>query len=512
MTAAPGEGPARMFETAHVVSDLKRLVFEGGLMKVLSQASKFILRVAGLMIMARLVTPDDYGVFAMIATLTGLLTMLSDAGLSSATVQKKNITHEEISTLFWVNVAIGSALACVMIVLGPVMARFYGDPRIAAPVAAMGLSYFISGFAAQHTALLKRQLRFRTLESISVAAQIAGAVAMLGSAYLGAGYWSLVLNVLTFRAANAALVLAASGWRPGPPSRARGVGSMLRFGRYLSGFNLVNYLHRNLDNILIGRYCSALDLGLYAKAYGMLRLPIMQIQDPISSLIIPALSRIQDDRERYRDYFLKATMAVVFVGMPLVAFTAIASREILLLLLGDRWIGAVPIFQALIPAAFVGTTDMISGWVFLSRGRTDLMLKLGIVNLAVVAAAFAYGIPGGPLGVATAYSVAYCLLSLPSMAFALRHSPVTLGAVISAVWRPAAISIASAIFVVWLETFFKYPRAALPLLAFKAVLYGAAFALCWYVVPGGRRYIGGLAAPALEAARRLMSRKPALTA
>ena len=91
-------------------------------------------------------------------------------------------------------------------------------------------------------------------------------------------------------------------------------------------------------------------------------MPIMQIQEPISSLVVPALSRLQDDPQRYRSYFLKATKAVVFVGMPLVAFTAIASREILLILLGERWLGSVPIFQALIPAAFVGTMDMITGW------------------------------------------------------------------------------------------------------------------------------------------------------
>lgn len=502
----------RLFETAHVVSDLKRLVLQGGIMKILSQATKFGLRVAGLVVMARLVTPGDYGVFAMVATLTGLLTMLKDAGLSMATVQSKLITHDDISTLFWVNIGVGAALAVIAAAFAPFLAHFYGDPRIIAPVTVVGLSFILAGLATQHTALLQRQMRFKTLETIGVVSQFAGGVAMLGSAYWGAGYWSLVLNVLVMRAANAALVVTTSGWRPGWPSRDGGAGAMLRFGRDLSGYNIVSYLQRNLDNILIGRYWSALDLGLYVKAYGLLRLPIMQIQEPLASLVVPALSRLQDDPKRFRGYFLKATMAVVFVGMPLVAFTAVAAREILLLLLGERWLGTVPIFQAMIPAAFLGTMDMICGWAFLSRGRADLMLRLGSVTFMIVAAAFVCGLPSGPLGVATAYSVAYCLLSLPSMAFALRHSPVSLGDVLAAVWRPAATSIAAALFVVRVKSMFAGPQAPIPLFAIEAALYCGTYALLWLVIPGGRKYVGALAAPMLDAVRGYLRKKPGLNA
>lgn len=512
MSREPGGDFERLFETAHIVSDLKRLVLRGGIMKLLSQAFKFGLRVAGLVVMARLVTPGDYGVFAMVATLTGLIAMLKDAGLAKATVQSKTITHEDINALFWVNVGVGAALACGTAALAPALAWFYGDPRITAPVAAMGFSFFFSAFATQHTALLHRQLRFKTLESIGVASQLAGAIVMLGSAWLGAGYWSLVFNVLAMRAVNTVMVLAVSDWRPSRPSGALGAGAMLRFGRDLSGYNAVSYLQRNLDNILIGRFCSALDLGLYVKAYGLLRMPIMQIQEPISTVVVPALSRLQDDPQRYRSYFLKATMAVVFVGMPLVAFTAISSREILLILLGERWLGAVPIFQALIPAAFVGTLDMITGWVFLSRGRADLMLRLGTVNCLVVAAAFVCGLPAGPVGVAAAYSAAYCLLSLPSMAFALKHSPVTLGDVLSAVWRPAALSVASALSVLCLDTFFAGPQALILRLALDAALYCGAYALAWTLIPGGRQYIGGLSSPVLDAARSFLKKTPPLSA
>lgn len=508
MTEAAGKGPDRMFETAHVVADLKSLVLQGGLMKLLSQAFKFALRVAALCLMARLVTPADYGVFAMVATLTGFLSMFKDAGLSMATVQKSTITHEDISTLFWVNVAVGAALACVTGALAPILARFYGDPRITAPVAAMGLSFFLGGFSTQHSALLQRQLRFKTLETIGAASQFIGAVVMLGTAYLGAGYWSMVFNILALRASNTVLVLAASGWRPGWPSRAGGSRAMLLFGRDLSAYKAISYLQRNLDNILIGRFCSALDLGLYVKAYGLLRLPIMQIQEPITSLVVPALSRLQDDPKRYRSYFLKATKAVVFVGMPLVSFTAISAREILLLLLGDRWLGAVPIFQALIPAAFIGTMDMVTGWVFLSRGRADLMLRLGAVTFPIVAIAFLCGLSAGPVGVAAAYSVAYCLVSLPSMAFALKHSPVTPGDVLSAVWRPAAISIASSLIVLCLMNLFAGPESPILRFALEAVIYGGVWAASWALIPGGRRYIGDIASPTLDAVKGFMRRPP----
>lgn len=508
------EEKERLFETKHVVSDLKHLVFEGGIMKILSQGFKFAFRVGALVIMARLVTPDDYGVYAMVATLTGLLTMVKDAGLTSATIQRKTITHEEISTLFWVNVAVGAALACLTVALAPVLAWFYGDPRIASPVAVTGLTFLLSGFATQHTALLRRQLRFKALEIIGVASQFAGGVVMLVSAWYGAGYWSMVFNLVALQTANTALVLAAaSGWRPSRPSLStEGSLSMLRFGRDLTGYNLIGYLQRNLDNILIGRYCSPLDLGLYVKAYGLLRVPIIQIQHPISEVVIPALSRLQDDPARYRGYFLKAVKGVVFVGMPLVAFTSIAAREMLLLLLGERWLGAVPIFQALVPAAFLGTMEMIAGWALLSSGRMNVMLRLGALQFVIVAAAFIAGLSGGPIGVAAAYSVAYCLMSVPIMGYALGGSPVTLKDVLLAVWRPATASIAAALLALVLKAHLAAERGPVQTFALEAALYCGAYALAWMLIPGGRAFVAVVAAPALDAAGRFLRRKPALSA
>lgn len=495
MSEASNSDPARIFETTHVVSDLKRLVLRGGIMKALSQGAKFVMRVAGLVVMARLVTPDDYGVFAMVATLTGLLSMLKDAGLSMATVQSRTITHEAVSTLFWINVATGLLLAAFCAALGPIVAAFYGDPRIAGPIALMGLTFLFSGLSTQHAALLQRQMRFKELESIGVAAQAIAAGVMLASAYFGAGYWAMVLNILALRAANTLLVTAATRWRPGRPGMGAGAEALLVFGRDLSGYNVVSYLQRNLDNILIGRFCSALDLGLYVKAYGLLRLPIMQIQEPISAVVVPALSRLHDDPIRYRGYFLKALKSVVFLGMPLVAFTSVAATSIISVLLGVRWLGAVPIFQALIPAAFLGTADMITGWVLLSLGRADLMLRLGTISFLIVAAAFICGLPFGPVGVAAAYSVAYTLLSLPSWAYALKRSPVSLRDVLGALWRPAGSSVGAALVVLGLMRVLPEARAPIQRLAIEAFLYCLVYALSWAFLPGGRAFVANIASP-----------------
>lgn len=497
-----GTRQLHLFETSHVVSDLKRLVLRGGAMKAASQGAKLAMRVAGLVVMARLVTPDDYGVFAMVATMTGLLTLLKDAGLSMATVQSKNISHSVISTLFWTNVATGLLLAGVTVALGPLVARFYGDPRVAAPVAAMGLGFLLAGCSTQHAALLQRQLRFQELESIGVASQLIGAGVMLAAAYFDAGYWAMVLNVIALRAANTLLVVLTTRWQPSRPSFAAGSSELLLFGRDLSGFNIMSYLQRNLDNILIGRYCSPLDLGYYVKAYGLLRLPIMQIQEPISSIVVPALSRLQDDPGRYRGYFLKAVKAVVFLGMPLVAFTSISAENLITVLLGSHWLGSVPIFQALIPAAFFGTADMITSWVFLSIGRTDLMLRLGTASFIVVAVAFLCGLPAGPIGVATAYSVAYSLLSLPSWAFALKRSPVSLPDLLAALWRPAVASIGAALVSIYIETVLPNASRAIGRVFLQAVLYCTTYTLWWVVLPGGRAYVESIASPLAEILRR----------
>jgi O-antigen/teichoic acid export membrane protein len=508
----PEDRNGHLFKNRHLVADLNQIVVRGGFVKMASQAVKFVLGLASVVIMARLIKPADFGVYIMGTSFMYLLAIFQDAGLTKATVQRPEINHRQISTLFWVNAAVGTALGLLMVVSAPVVAGLYGDPRVEPITLALGITFVFTGLSVQHGALLQRQLRFRTLEMITLAAQITGAIAMYASAWRGAGYWSLVLNILVTRAVETLLTWWFSGWRPGWPRRDTGVRGMLTYGFHLSGYNFVDYFHRSLDNILIGRYWGAQALGFYSKAYGLLTQPLIQIGEPITAVMVPALSRLQDDPKRYRGYFIKGAQAVAFLGMPLVVFTYVDAREIILILLGAPWLAVVPLFKALAPAAMLGTTSMFGGWLFQSLGRTDRMFKSGTAVLGVMIVAFVGGLPWGAMGVATAYSISYCLVALPAMAYATRETPVTLADIAAAIRGPFILSIACGAATIAFKGVLHAPEAAAARGILDGGFYCLAYAAAWAVFPGGREFIASIADPFIGRYRGSVGRRGASSA
>jgi PST family polysaccharide transporter len=282
---------------------------------------------------------------------------------------------------------------------------------------------------------------------------------------------------------------------------------MLAFGGYLSGYNFVDYFHRSLDNILIGRYWGAQALGFYSKAYGLLMQPVIQIGAPITAIIVPALSRLQDDPARYRGYFLTAAKTAVFLGMPFVVFTYVDAREIILTLLGAPWLPVVPLFKTLAPAAFLGTMSMFGNWLYQSLGRTDRMFKSGTAVLGVMIVAFLCGLPWGGIGIAAAYSIAYSLVALPTVAYATRGTPVTLADIAAAVWRPFIISIACGGVTMGFKSAFRAPEVLAARCFIDGAFFCLAYAISWFFFPGGREFLRSISGPFIRWRQDLLKRE-----
>jgi O-antigen/teichoic acid export membrane protein len=244
-------------------------------------------------------------------------------------------------------------------------------------------------------------------------------------AWRGAQYWALVVGRL---AEALSLVLALwvnSGWRPGLPSRRAGIGSMIAFGANLTGFSLLNYLARNLDNLLIGRYWGAEQLGLYSRAYQLLLLPIRQINTPIAAVAVPALSRIATEPERYRPAYLRILEKITILTMPMVAFAMVTADWLVAVALGPRWARAAPLFAILAASAFIQPIANTVGWLFLSQDRTRDLLHWGMIGSTVTVAGILLGLPWGAQGVAASYSVTFLGLAAPLLFWLVgRKGPV----------------------------------------------------------------------------------------
>ena len=284
-----------VFDTKHLMTDLKARAVRGGIATMLGQGDQFIIQIASTIIMARLLVPADFGLIAMVTAITGFAILFKDLGLSMATVQRSKITHEQVSTLFWINVTVSTVITLVIFGLAPAIAWFYGEPRLTLITMVLSLVFVLGGLTVQHQALMQREMRFKALAIIRVISILAGLIAAIAFALIGISYWALVIMQITTAMFNTAGVWLLCHWRPSHPFRRVDVKDLLVFGANLTGFDIVNYFARNLDNILLGRFWGANVLGLYSKAYSIMMLPINQIRAPLNAVAIPTLSRLQND-------------------------------------------------------------------------------------------------------------------------------------------------------------------------------------------------------------------------
>jgi O-antigen/teichoic acid export membrane protein len=422
-----------------------------------------------------------------VATFTRLIDQLKDMGLASATVSRQELSQAQVNYLFWVNAAMGAAACLIAVLAAPLIAWFYAEPVLTPITLALAAGFLVAGVGVQHQALLQRQMRLRAVAMNKLWAALLGTAAGILAALAGAGYWALVIMNLVTALCSAVGLWWVCRWRPSAPRRGvEGVRSLLAFGWHVAGTRMLTFLTRNLDNILIGKVWGDAALGYYAKAYQILMLPVQQLINPLTSVVVPALSRLQNDQAAYIRYYQRSLRTLTTVTMPVVALCFVASRELVLVVLGPRWEPAVRIFQWLAPAAFVGTFNPIA-WAWTSLNQTDRMLRWTLITTPLYAAGFVLGVPFGPEGVAAAFSITQLALRYFSIDYCFKANFLSFRILFDATWQASAASLGAAACVLvpaWLGVF------AVPLpvaLVLKGLLYVLAYLGLWWCLPGGRR-------------------------
>jgi O-antigen/teichoic acid export membrane protein len=413
------------FRTGHLKTDLALRTARGGAVTIASQGLTFVISLGATAVMARLLSPQDYGLIGMVAVFTNFVAMFKDMGLSAATIQRAEINYDQISTLFWLNVALSVAVMALAAALAPAVAWFYGDSRLLRITVVTSLGFIIGGMTVQHEALLRRQMRFFALAVIALISVVVGYLVGITMAWNGFSYWALVFSQLALVACNTVAVWSVCRWRPGIPRLRSGVRSMVTFGGNLTGFTTINYFSRNLDNLLIGRVWGAQQLGLYSKAYQLMMLPIDQINMPVGSVAVPALSRLTDTPDRYRLAYLRMLEKVAIVTMPAVALMIGSSDWVVRIVLGPQWSEASRIFVLLGITGLFQPIANTTGWLLLAQGRGDRMLQWGLISGPLTMGSIIVGMPWGAVGVAAAYmAVKLCITDPLLFWFVGRSGPV----------------------------------------------------------------------------------------
>jgi O-antigen/teichoic acid export membrane protein len=412
--------------TDHLLTDLKGRTISSAFVTIAAQGIQFVLNLGSIMVLARLLTPKDFGLFAMVATVMGFLRVFKDAGLSTATVQREGITHAQVSNLFWINVAVSGAISLILAAGSPIVAWFYREPRLVPITLILSSTFLFSGLTIQHTALLNRQMRFKAIALIQVSSMLIGVAVGIGMAWLNYKYWALVVSNLVTVVAAVPLTWLAIPWRPHPPSRRSGIRPLVSFGANLATGGLIVSLARGTDAMLIGRFFGPDPVGLYTRAAALLNRPMEQFLSPINSVFVPVLSRVQAQPERYRRTFLQVYEAMALVSFLSTGLLLALARPLTLVVLGRKWEQAAVIFAGFTIAALCTPLGAASSWLFASQGRGKDWLLTSSLLSGITVASFVVGLPFGPAGVAIVYSAASLLLGLPVLYyFAGRRGPVS---------------------------------------------------------------------------------------
>jgi len=399
-----------------------------------------VVQIGTTMVLARLLTPADFGLMAMALTLTVVVAQFRQLGLSQAVVQRVDLTWSQVNALFWVNAAAGVLLAALVALAGMPLAAFYDEPALVPLCAALGAGFVVSGLSVQHGALLNRAMQFRRISSRDVTAGLLGSVAAIVAAVLGMGVWSLVVQNVSTLVFSTVLNWAAVPWRPSRPRELGEALPLLRFGAHVSIANLFHTVSREGDNVVIGRFLDAGVLGLYTRAYSLLMLPLRRIKTPIQSVMVPTLASLQDEPERYRRAYRAAISGLCHAGMPLVVVLAVMAREVIDVVLGEQWLAAARIFQLLAVAGFVQLVSTTTGWIYTSTGRGRPYAGWAAISGVVTVAGFLVGVRWGVDGVAASYALTQLVLLVPGFAFACRHAPVATRDPFLAMARPTAVA------------------------------------------------------------------------
>jgi PST family polysaccharide transporter len=392
-------------------------------------------------ILARLLSPNDFGLVGMATITTGFISIFSDLGTSAAIIQRKQISDSLVSTLFWVNGIIGLLASLILLLCAPLVARFYQEPRVTEVLRVLALTFIISGFSIAHKAILERNIAFDILAKIEIISVVLASIIGIGSAFFGFAVWSLVLQMLFSVSTTSILLWTKSHWKPQFVfclSDLREVGS---YSLNLTGFSIFNYFARNADYILIGRFLGSQELGYYTLAYRLMLYPLQNISSVIGRVMFPVLSQVQDDNVEFRRVYLKAIAKISLITFPLMTGLCVLAEPFVLTFFGQQWRPVIILLIILSPLGMIQSLATTVGFIYNVKGRTDWLFIWGIVTGFLAIISFVFGLQWGIIGVASAYAIYYILLvTYPCFAIPFRLIELPMSEFGSFIWRPLVAS------------------------------------------------------------------------
>lgn len=387
-----------------------------------SQLARIGSQIASVTLLARLLSPSDYGLLAIAMIFTNFAMLFRDFGTGSALIQRETLTEGLKASVFWLNMALGGLICVTLIAASPLVARFYSAPTLVPVLCLLALSFPVSCSSIVHQSLLERASQFKRIAAVESVAVVLALIAAIGAALAGWGVYALVAQTLVAALVQGVMLWAMSDWRPALRPRFDGLAEITKYSGNVSAFQFVNYFARNADSFIIGKVLGSAVLGLYSVAYRLMLFPVQNMSHVVARAVFPLMTQAhqQGGKQQLNDVYLRSLSVIAFGTAPVMAALWFFRDPTVAVVFGHKWDGAQLLLAWLAPTGFIQSVLSTSGSAFLATGHAGLMLRYGVIGSVLQVAAFAFGIQFGVVGLAQAYLVATALNLLFTMWAVLR--------------------------------------------------------------------------------------------
>lgn len=480
MPPAGGDPRDAVFDVAGLSQGLGARTGRSSVLVLAISFAKIAVMFGGIAIIARLIPPADYGIFAMAMPAVGLAQAVSAFGLPQAVVQRRALSHDAANALFWLNVAFSGVAGGIVFALAGPAGRVFATSEVVPIYQAMAGVVVLSAVVGFYSAVMRRRLRAAQFELLVLGGETLGLAVAIAAALAGASYWALVAQQFTVQAAVAVAAVVFTGWLPSRTGLAAiaGVRDAVGFGGYVAGVGLLNKVINHTGTAMAGAQLGPAAAGLYARALRLGNLPALRILQPLSGAAVPSLSRLQDDAPALRAMYVRLISRANLLLMPVAVLMAAGAGPIVAILLGPDWSAAAPLlFWMSLMVLRAGANHGLR-YTLLACGESRALFGVTLARTVLVIVAIALTAPRGLETMVAAYMLTELCLTLPLiMLVALRRTPLTLGCLWHASLAPMALAAAVAAVLILALGPVLEPLPALLELAALAGCIGAVYAL-----------------------------------
>lgn len=367
------------------------------------------LRVVTGFVLARFMTPEEFGLVGMVTVFANYASVLLNFGFGSALVQRRTTTTADLSTVFWFNLAVGVVLTVAFAASAPLIAAFYVREELTAVAGVLAINFVLLAPSIVQRTMLHKDLRFRGLAVVDLGASIVSSVLAIGMGLAGFGVWSLVAWTLSRSAVQTIGSVLVYRWWPSFVFSVTSMREMIGFATNVTASETLGYIAANVDRLLVGKFLGASAVGIYEQAVRLMLLPVTNTSMVLGRVLFPALARMQDDPERSRQLYLRSARMSLFVATPLLVGLAVAAEPFVTVAYGPGWEALVPVLRITALTGLASSLMSLTSSVFRSTGRADLELRVSLVRRLLGMVLAAVGVLWSVVAVAAGRLVAVCI-------------------------------------------------------------------------------------------------------